>query len=128
MRSSIHPDHAEEVNMKNNNAQPTDLTPAETSRLLKRVLKATFPGVAFRVRKGSGTAYDSVYVEWARPVDDTEAGEFRRAVSAVTDTFQGKSFDGMTDSTNYRDAIVEFNGEQFRSGAGYVLCSSWRAA
>lgn len=81
----------------NMEATTTPVTPryldvAETAKLVRKALKAAFPGVKFSVRSSRfsmGTAIDVSYT------DDLEW----REVENVIGVFQGGRFDGMTDSS-----------------------------
>ena len=67
------------------------LTPAVSSRQLKKELETAFPGVKFSVRLSRGTGYGTAYVRWTD-------GPTADAVEVVTARFQTETFDGMTDS------------------------------
>jgi hypothetical protein len=67
--------------------------------LIRAELKQNFPGQKFSVRTES---HGSIRVSW---ID----GPAYRAVEAITSIFTGKSFDGMTDSTNFHK--VTYKGE-----------------
>ena len=81
----------EEVGMEHiKQTELETLSPAESSRLLKRALKDAFPGTKFSARLSRGTAYGNLHVSWT-------GGPDREAVEAVTIPFQSRSFDGMDD-------------------------------
>jgi len=90
------------------------LSAADSSKLLKRALRAAFKGIKFSVRLSTGTGYGNVHVSWTEGPTGDE-------VRAISEPFRGEGFDGMTDSTTYRDAIVEIDGQPHRSGLGLVL-------
>lgn len=90
------------------------LTVVESSKLLKKTLRASFPGTKFSVRMSRGTGYGTLYVSWSGPSADD--------VSKVTDSFEGWQFDGVDDSTRIKPtALMLASGEIVRSGAKYVL-------
>ena len=75
--------------------QSVRLGPAETAKALRLSLKAAFPGVKFSVRSKSYSGGSSITVSYFRgPASD--------AVSRLADRYQGRDFDGMTDSSTYR--------------------------
>jgi hypothetical protein len=100
----------------NPSTNETRLTPAESSKLLKRELREAFPGTTFSMRLSRGTGYGSVNVRWAD-------GPSYREVERVAGRWEGKSFDGMTDSTSYhrRQVGTAKDGTPLISGLGYVL-------
>lgn len=91
-------------------ARSIDVT--EAARHLRAALKSAFPGVKFSVRSSRYSMGCSIDVAWTD-------GPSRAAVAPVADRFQGKDFDGMTDSTSYRGPI-EVNGEMVRLPGCYV--------
>lgn len=94
--------------------QAKRLPPAQSSRLLKKALRAAFPATKFQVRLSSGTAYGNVHVSWT----DGPTGDEVRTVSEV---FRSEGFDGMTDSATHRHTSIELDGETYQSGLGLVL-------
>lgn len=72
---------------------------AESAKLLKQALRAAFPAARFSVRLSRGTGYGNCYVNW---IDGPSVAQ----VSRVTDRFEGAGFDGMTDSSYHKDAIL----------------------
>lgn len=93
--------------------RPRYLTAAETAKLIRKALKASFPGVKFSVRSKSYSMGASVNVSY---ID----GPTKEAVSQVTDAFRGSDFDGMIDLKTYRGAQL-VNGELVSFGADYVF-------
>ena len=75
---------------------PRDEHPKESAKRLRKALRAAFPGVKFRLTMSRGTAWGSYTLAW----DGGPSGE---EVSRIARPFEGKDFDGMTDSTIYRD-------------------------
>jgi hypothetical protein len=75
------------------------LRPAETAQALRATLKAAFPGVKFSVRTRTYAGGSSIDVSYFRgPASDR--------VSRVADRFNGRDFDGMTDSSTYRPPVL----------------------
>jgi hypothetical protein len=91
------------------------MTPQQTAKVLRTVLREKFPGVKFSVRLARGTAYGSANVSWW-------LGPSREAVAEVVEPFRGESFDGLTDSTVHLPpaALVTFNGQAWSTGLRYV--------
>lgn len=78
----------------------------ETAALLRQALKAAFPTTKFSVRKGTGTGSSWIDVSWTD-------GPTVDAVDAVTNTYRGRQFNGMTD--NYDELpnqLIAFAGEE----------------
>ena len=86
-------------------------TVAESSALLKATLRKAFLATKFSVRLSRGTGYGNCYVSWSD-------GPTARRVDAILADFEGKGFDGSTDSSYYKHAIMP-NGE--RSALGLIL-------
>lgn len=64
---------------------------AELAAIIRRDLKATFPGVAFKVRSSRFSMGSSVHVSWTD-------GPLSADVDATIDRYDAQGFDGMTDS------------------------------
>lgn len=76
-----------------------NLSPTETANEIRAALKAAFPGVRFGVRTSKYSGGSSIRVTYARgPASDK--------VSRIADRFQGRDFDGMTDSSSYRGSML----------------------
>lgn len=78
----------------------------ETAVLIRQALKASFPTTKFSVRKSTGTASTWIDISWTD-------GPTIPAVEAVTNTYQGRQFNGMTD--NYDELpnqLIAFTGEE----------------
>ena len=71
------------------------LSPAETAKEMRAALKAAFPGVKFSVRTSTYSGGSSINVSYFR-------GPSSKSVERIADRFQGRDFDGMTDSSTYR--------------------------
>jgi len=65
----------------------------ETAALIRKALRAAFPGVKMSVTMSRGTGYGYMDISYTD-------GPTTAAVDAVTRRFRSESFDGMTDSTN----------------------------
>jgi hypothetical protein len=77
---------------------------------IKIQLAAAFPGVKFSAKSSYYSGGCSIHVSWT---DGPASDEVKK----ITDQYQEKDFDGMDDSTHYRDQVwTEVFG-----GAGYVL-------
>ena len=66
------------------------LTCAETAKLIRKDLKANFPGVKFSVRSDTYSMGASIRVKYTD-------GPAEADVKAVTDKYVGAGFDGMID-------------------------------
>lgn len=74
--------------------QPRHIGMAETNRLIRKALKDNFPGVKFSVRGRKYAGGCSTDIRWT-------GGPAADEVEKVAGLFEGKSFDGRTDSTIY---------------------------
>ena len=92
-------------------------SPQDSAKLLRKALKAAFPGVRFSCRMSRGTAWGNYHVDWTD-------GPSESAVNKVTAPFQGQSFDGMDDSTHYHDKPLGIakDGTPLLSGIGLLIC------
>jgi hypothetical protein len=76
------------------------LSCAETAKLIRKALKADFPGVRFSVRSHTYAGGASIDVSW-------EDGPTEWAVRDKTLwLYSGATFDGMTDMKSYHDSMV----------------------
>jgi hypothetical protein len=98
------------------------LSPQDTAKILRKQLRAAFPGVKFSLRMSRGTAWGSYSLSWT-------GGPSVAEVDAIALPFEGKKFDGMTDSTSYvdRPVLIDENGEGWLSGIGYLSTYRQRA-
>lgn len=69
----------------------------DTAKEVRAALKRAFPGVKFSVRRSTGTASAWLGVHW-------EDGPTDQAVRAVVAYYEGRRFNGMTDSYDEQDA------------------------
>ena len=80
----------------------------EVAKMLRKDLKAAFPGVKFSVRKRD---YDCVTIDWTD-------GPTNEAVEAVANKYSGGGFDGMIDSEYFKTSFISPTGE-----IGVAKCS-----
>ena len=77
-------------------AQPRYLTVTETARIIRLALKKQFPSIKFSVRSEKYSMGASIHISW-------NDGPRENEVKAITDGFEGASFDGMNDLQSYCD-------------------------
>jgi hypothetical protein len=77
----------------------TYMSVAETAKLVRKALKAEFPGTKFSVRSDSYAGGASIRVRWTD-------GPLETQVKAVTSLYNGATFDGMIDLKEYHDSIL----------------------
>lgn len=77
----------------------TWLSCAETAKLVRKHLKADFPGVKFSVRSSNYAGGASIDVRWTD-------GPTAKQVDGVLNLYEGASFDGMIDLKSYHDSIL----------------------
>ena len=83
------------------------LDAAELAAIVRRDLKAAFPGVTFRVRSSKYSMGSSVNVSW-------QDGPTAAAVNAVIDRYKAQGFDGMTDSNTNSGPVRLDDGRTVR--------------
>lgn len=71
----------------------------ETAKLLRKALKAKFPGVKFSVKSAQYSGGASIDVDWLD-------GPTTKMVDAVAQPFGGSGFDGMIDLKYSKDAFL----------------------
>lgn len=86
----------------------------ELAKEIRAELKRTFPKTKFSVRSESYSMGSSVRVSWTD-------GPTSKRVEEVLSGFEGRSFDGMTDSTHYHPITLP-SGETVRAYS-YVTAS-----
>lgn len=99
-----------------NTTKTKHIDAAEVAKMLRRHLKAEFPGTKFSVRTSKYSGGASVRVNWTDgPTDDD--------VSAVTELYEGADFDGMIDLKTHRLALAVEDGEpvEVRYGADFIF-------
>lgn len=79
------------------------LTCAETARLVRKALKASFPGIKFSVRSKTYSGGASIRVTWTD-------GPTAKQVEQITNVYASKSFDGMIDMGCYWDSWLMPDG------------------
>jgi hypothetical protein len=87
----------------------------KTAKLLRKALKAEFPGVKFSVRSDRYAGGSSINVSYTD-------GPVVSKVEAVCSLYRGASFDGMTDSMNYHSTFLTTDDgfEEVRMGADFI--------
>lgn len=75
------------------------LSAADTAKLVRKALKAEFPGVKFSVRSKSYAGGASISVGWTD-------GPPTHLVDGVLGLYSGASFDGMIDLKSYHDSLL----------------------
>lgn len=88
------------------------LSCADTAKLVRAVLKETFPGVKFSVRSSVYSGGASINVSY---VD----GPSYDQVKAVIGVFEGSYFDGMTDYKGINYSSLD--GQEVRFGADFIF-------
>lgn len=91
----------------------------DTAKLLRKNLKAAFPGVKFSVRSSRYAGGASIDVRWTDGPTEAE-------VKPTLSLFAGATFDGMTDmKTHHSSILVDEDGvpETVHFGANYVFGS-----
>jgi hypothetical protein len=86
---------------------------AEVAKIIRRTLKEAFPSHKFSVRIDRYSMGSSIDVAW---IDGPTEGE----IDALVRVFEGKRFDGMTDSSSY--VTHTYEGESVWFGSDYVHC------
>jgi hypothetical protein len=86
------------------------LSAPEVAKLIRKDLKAAFPGVKFTVRSDRFAGGSSVDVGWTD-------GPLAKAVDEVVDRYKAQGFDGSTDSTTNRGPVTLADGRVVRISA-----------
>jgi len=84
----------------------------ETANLIRKALKEAYPDTKFSVTSKRYSGGSSITISYAD-------GPLSKDVQAITRLFEGKGFDGMTDST-YLLKAKAFRGELVTFNHGYV--------
>lgn len=96
------------------------LSCADTAKMIRGELKATFPKIKFGVRSKTYSGGASIDIAWTD-------GPTGKQVEAITSKFEGKSFDGMIDMpvSNYAylmpDGSVRWGGTDGTEGSMGVI-------
>jgi hypothetical protein len=86
---------------------------ADVAKIVRKKLKAAFPGVKFAVRTDKYAGGSSVDVDW-------QDGPTVAQVDALVQRFAGATFDGMIDLKEYvKDSLID--GIQVSWGCDYVM-------
>ena len=88
------------------------LSCAETAKLVRAVLKESFPGVKFSVRSSVYSGGASINVNY---VDGPTYDQVKRVVGM----FEGSYFDGMTDYKGLNYSSID--GQEVRFGADFIF-------
>jgi hypothetical protein len=86
----------------------------DTAKILRQLLKQTFPGIKFSVRSHEYAGGASINIDW---VDGPTQDEVRK----ISDKFKGAKFDGMIDLKSLKEH--NWNGESVHFGADYIFCN-----
>lgn len=87
----------------------------DTNALIRKALRASFPGVKFSVTGNSYAGGASTEVRWTD-------GPTTAAVEKVARAYQGATFDSMTDSMDYVTDVDE-HGNRVHYAADWVFCT-----
>lgn len=88
------------------------ISAVDTAKLVRKALKAAFPGTKFSVRTDQYAGGASIRVKYAD-------GPSLEAVERVAQPFAGATFDGMRDLKEYHTS--DLDGEAVRFGANFVF-------
>ena len=77
----------------------TLISTKDVAKLVRAELRAAFPAVKFSVRCSTGTAAAWMNVSWSD-------GPTTRQVDEITGRFEGRKFNGMTDSYDSQDSVL----------------------
>ncbi len=93
------------------------LSCADTARIVRRVLKAAFPGVRFSVRSNTYSGGASVDIRWTD-------GPSREAVESLVKHYEGATFDGMRDLKEHHDTVLvgPAGPRVVHFGADFIFC------
>lgn len=83
----------------------------ETAKIVRQILKESFPGVKFRVRSSTYANGASIQINW-------DGAPNWRQVASITDKLEGSYFDGLID---YKGSIHHMmDGEMVSFGADFI--------
>lgn len=92
----------------------------ETAKLIRKELKEKFPTIKFSVRSDIYSGGSSINVYFSAPRNE-EGFALRAEINKIIKTFQGATFDGMTDMKDY--ITQEKNGQIIRYGVDFVFAN-----
>jgi hypothetical protein len=94
------------------------LTCAETAKLVRKALKADFPGTKFSVRSSTYAGGASITVGWTD-------GPRQDQVDGTLGLYSGATFDGMQDLKEYHDTLLmtDDGPKYVHMGADFVIPS-----
>lgn len=79
------------------------ISTTDTAKLIRKVLKESFPGIKFYVRSDCYSMGSSIHIKWTD-------GPTESQVNSIVSFFTGSTFDGITDCTDYINRDLE-NGQ-----------------
>lgn len=85
----------------------------ETAKIIRKVLKHSFPATKFSVRSKRYSGGSSIHVEWVN-------GPAKTKVESLVDPYEGARFDMMTDLKSYVTAR-NADGEEVCYGSDYIF-------
>ena len=86
------------------------ISQTETNKLIRKVLRESFPGVKFSVRTRGG----STNIGWTN-------GPNAKQIECLVSAFEGSYFDGMIDYKGSRYAILD--GRDVSFGPDFIFCN-----
>lgn len=86
----------------------------ETNKLIRKVLKESFPGVKFSVRGRSYSMGGSTNIHWTD-------GPNEKQVNGLVSVFEGSYFDGMIDYKGSRYGTLD--GQDVSFGPDFIFCN-----
>ena len=101
------------ASLANQTAVALYVSTTDTAKLIRRALKEAFPEIKFSVVSEKYSGGSSIRVRWTD-------GPSLKQVQAIAGTFQGGSFDGMTDCQGYRRHLMD--GRPVAFGGTFVFC------
>lgn len=101
------------------------LSCSDTAKLVRKAVKAAFPGIKFSVRSSTYSGGASIDVRWTD-------GPTAKQVDPIAKQFAGATFDGMIDMKSYHDSYINALGvevdpdspdaRRVHFGSDYVFC------
>ena len=79
------------------------VSPTETARILRKRLKAEFPGTKFSVQSARHAGGAAISVHWTD-------GPIRADVQSITRQYEGAGFDGLIDIKHQREHWLKSDG------------------
>ena len=88
------------------------ISTTDTAKIIRKVLKESFPGIKFSVRSKTYSGGSAINVDWTD-------GPTRDQVNAIVKCFEGASFNAYEDFKEY--VTREVNGEKYSFGSDWVM-------